>query len=336
MADCLETARRWLEQNHEAALATVIETWGSAPVPVGGQLVIGPDGAFEGSVSGGCVEAEVVARAADVIADRKPQVLEFGVSDEAAWNVGLACGGRIRVFVEPVGAQERADRIDAVLDARSSRQAHVQLVDLADGGRRVLGRDEAGSLPAFSDHIQDCLRTGKSRVVRSGAPDEKELFLQAVVPQPRLIIVGATHIGQVLARLAHEVAFDVTVIDPRTAFATRERFGDTRILADWPEQAFKTFELDGRTAVACLTHESHIDDEALKAALGSACFYVGALGSRRTHEKRVGRLRDQGVGTDAIGRIRAPIGLNIGAATPTEIGVSIIAEIIAALRPAKA
>jgi xanthine dehydrogenase accessory factor len=323
--DTWEVARAWLDEHGQAAVATVVSTWGSAPVPVGGQLVVTVDDRFEGSVSGGCVEVDVLVEAADVMASGQPKLLEFGVSEETAWRAGLPCGGKIKVLVE---ALTRADiaMIDAIIEARRARNTVVVATRIADGKRRLYKSDD--EVPS---EVAGHLASGLIGLIET--PDG-EVFVQPLVAPLRIIVAGATHIGQVFAELARQVGYTVTVVDPRSAFATKERFGAAAAMAEWPEASFDKLGLDARTAVVALTHASHIDDEALTAALRSPCLYIGALGSRATHAKRLERLAAAGFAPEELQRIHAPIGLAIGAKGPAEIAVSILAELIKVARGA--
>jgi xanthine dehydrogenase accessory factor len=321
----MQVARSWLDEFDAVALATVVSAWGSAPVPVGGQLVVAPDGRFEGSVSGGCVEIDVIAEAQDVIATAKPKRLDFGITDEVAWRAGLPCGGTIKVFVEPLRSSDR-DVLDEVLAARRSRRLIAMVTDLETGDRRLVD-------PAS---VEDPELAARMAADESGivARADGDTFLQVLMPAVRLVIAGATHITQVLADLASRVGYDIVIVDPRPAFASAERFGGMALLEEWPEPSFAASAFDARTAVVALTHAAHLDDEALTAALRSDCFYVGALGSRKSHAKRLERLRAAGVGEDDLARIHAPVGLAIGAKGPAEIAVSILAEIVKVARGA--
>ncbi|MDB5592638.1 XdhC family protein [Enterovirga sp.] len=210
---------------------------------------------------------------------------------------------------------------------RAARRAAVVVTDLATGAARLV-RAEAAEADPLAPDVLEALRTGRSGLVADGT-----VFLTVQVPPVRLVAIGAVHISQALAPLARGLDLDVTVVDPRTAFASPERFPDVPVLAEWPDEALpKLGGLDRYTAVACLTHDPKIDDPALAAALRAECFYVGALGSRRTHAKRVERLTVAGFGPDEIARIRAPIGLDIGAISPAEIAIAVLAEIVSALR----
>jgi xanthine dehydrogenase accessory factor len=323
--DVLEVARSWLDQHGRVALATVASAWGSAPVPVGGQMVVGPGERFHGSVSGGCVEVDVIAEAADVMNGRVPKLLEFGVDEETAWRAGLPCGGKIEILLEPLERERDAEALDRILAARSEREPLAVVTNLATGERRLTSGERELA------EIASCLADGQSRLLDTPGG---RVFVQALMPPLRIVIAGATHIGQTLAALARQTGYDVVVIDPRAAFASEERFGATELVTGWPEASFAAVGIDGRTAVVALTHASHIDDEALMVALRSPCLYIGALGSRRTHAKRMERLNAAGFSEAEVARIHAPIGLAIGAKGPAEIAVSILAEIIKVARGA--
>jgi xanthine dehydrogenase accessory factor len=311
-----ETALSWHRAGTGAALATVVQTWGSAPRRVGAQLVIGADGRMSGSVSGGCVEGAVVVEALEALEDGQHRLLEYGVSDEDAFAVGLACGGTIRVLVEPVGEVLPVDLLEELVSARQSRTALAYEVNLELGVRRLLH----GSYPE------------RMRMDRSGFEADRETFVAVHNPPLRLIVVGAVHIAQALVPMARIAGYDPVLIDPRDAFGTGARFPGETILQDWPDEAVASLGLDARTALVLLTHDPKLDDPALIAALGSDCFYIGALGSKRTHAKRAARMQAAGFGADQVGRIHGPVGLDIGAAGPGEIALSILAEMTAVLR----
>jgi len=323
--DPIEVAHGWLDEFGKAALATVVSTWGSAPVPVGGQLVAGPGERFEGSVSGGCVEIDVITEAAEVMAGGRFKLLEFGIGDEVAWRSGLPCGGTIKILVESLSIADIA-YLDAVLAARYSRTKLCTLTNLASGSRQILDDSCVQEGP-----LAEAVRSGESRLLELA---DGQVFLHVFNPVVRIIIVGATHVGQVLADLAGRIGYDVVIVDPRTVFANEERLGKTSVVTEWPETSFNCLDLDKRTAVVALTHAAHLDDEALTEALRSDCLYIGALGSKKTHMKRLERLRERGISQDELARIRAPVGLPIGAKGPAEIAVSILSEIIKVFRGA--
>jgi xanthine dehydrogenase accessory factor len=211
---------------------------------------------------------------------------------------------------------------------RAARRACVLVTETEGGAQRLVKLADLAADP-LADVLDAALRSGKSGMVEH---EGRSYFLTVQVPPARLLVIGAVHITQALAPMARVAGFDMTIIDPRTAFATPERFPDVPLLADWPQNVIPSLRLDRYTAVACFTHDPKIDDPALEAALAADCFYVGALGSRKTHGKRVERLKEKGFTDAQIARIRAPVGVDIGAVSPAEIAVSVLAEIILSLR----
>ncbi len=314
----LETALRWHREGRGAVLATVIETWGSAPRGAGSLLAIAGDGEMAGSVSGGCVEGAVVAEALDALAGGGPRVLTYGVSDDDAFAVGLACGGTIRVMVAPVGACLPEAVLGDLVEARTARRAVALETDMATFAHRLAGPDD----PALA---------ARFRADRSGLEDDGR-FVAIHNPPLRMIVVGAVHIAQPLVAMARLCGYDPTLIDPRDAFGAAPRFPGETVLSDWPDEAMTALAPDARTAVVTLTHDPKLDDPALVAALASPAFYIGCLGSSRTHAKRLDRMRAAGVAESSIARLHAPVGLAIGAKSPAEIAVSILAQVTQVLR----
>lgn len=319
-----ETALDWHARGQGAALATVVATWGSAPRQAGSQLAISGAGEIMGSVSGGCVEGAVVVEALEALADGRPRLLSFGVADETAFEVGLACGGRIEVLVEPVGAAPDAldpELLRALVAARAARQPVACATDLTTWERALLTPDAPGMDARF-------------RADQSGR-DETGRMITLHNPPLRLVVVGGVHIAQALLPMARLAGYAPTLVDPREAFASGDRFPGETILHDWPDEALETLGLDARTAVVTLTHDSKLDDPAIIAALKSDAFYLGCLGSTRTHAKRLERLRAAGLEDAQLARIHAPVGLNLGARTPAEIALATLAQITLALRGAR-
>jgi xanthine dehydrogenase accessory factor len=314
-AELLRRAREWRRAGREVVIATVIETFGSAPRPIGAHLVVDETGAFGGSVSAGCVENDVIVAALDVIADGVARRLEFGVADETAWRVGLSCGGRICVLVRKLD-EAATGLLDASLRMLAERRAHAIATPLDGGVARFV--ETGDPLEAFS---------GWSGVITH---ESQRWFIERREPAPRLVVIGAVHVAQSLAPMAQIAGYETIIVDPRVAYATADRFPDARLDPRWPHEALADIGLDASTAIVVLTHDPKIDDPALRAALASPCFYVGALGSRSTHARRLERLASSGVSRDALMRIRAPVGLDIGALGPAEIAVSILAEMILA------
>lgn len=318
-----EAALEWHRAGKPVALATVVETWGSAPRPVGSQLAISGEAEMTGSVSGGCVEGAVIAEALEALEDGVPRILSFGVSDEDAFAVGLACGGTIRVLVEPVGVGRGLPvaLLEDLVAARAARRPVVYAVNTESWERRLVG----GAGDPLAGAAAEALRSDRSGLAGPW-------FLGVHNPPLRLVVVGAVHIAQALAPMARLAGYDVTLIDPREAFASAARFPGERIVHDWPDDALAALAPDQRTAIVTLTHDPKLDDPAIRFALRSDCFYLGCLGSTRTHAKRVARLREAGFSEAEIARINAPVGLDIGARSPAEIAIAILAQMTERLR----
>lgn len=310
-----EIALDWHRSGKGAALATVIETWGSAPRQAGSQLVISGDSDIMGSVSGGCVEGAVVAESLDAMQDGQPRILTYGVSDDNAFSVGLACGGTIRILVEPVGAAMPEAMLERIVAARAARKAIGYGIALETWERRMIAKSD----------LPERFRSDKSGV-------EDGEFVALFNPPLKMLIVGAVHIAQALVPMAKMAGYDPVLIDPREAFASEGRFPGTTIRHDWPDEALAAEGLDHRTAVITLAHDPKLDDPAIISALASDVFYLGCLGSSRTHAKRLERLRAEGVTEAQIGRIHAPVGLAIGAKSPAEIAISVLAQVTEVLR----
>lgn len=329
----LDTAARWRAAGRRVALATVVKTWGSSPRPVGSQLAADDAGSFVGSVSGGCVESAVISEARAILKGAPPRLLGFGVSDEQAWEVGLACGGKVEIFVQSIAGQE--ELLTALQRVRAARKPALLAIDLADGRSTLVAEGEnagdAALRALLTSHTARALEREQSAVVEH---DGLSYFLHVLAPPRKLALVGAVHIAQALIPMAVAAGYDITVIDPRSAFAAESRFPGVTMTHEWPGKALAKFGPDRRSAVITLTHDPKLDDPALAAALRSEAFYVGALGSRKTHAARLDRLREQGFSDSELARIHGPVGLSIGAVSPAEIAVAILAELTQALRGA--
>ena len=321
----------WLDGGVDAAMATVVSTWGSSPRPVGSHLGIDADGNMTGSVSGGCIEGAVVKEGIDAMQTGRPRLVEFGVSDDMAWESGLACGGQVRVFVEPLAPWRQlwaeAGR------ALAGRRACVVSTRLDDGLKALYVDGGISGDPEVSESLRrgmrQALEDDRSAIFEDGGRDH---FLRVYAPPRRLIIIGAVHIAQFLAPMAELAGFSIVLVDPRRAFAADHRWPELDVRNDWPDEALADLTPDRRSAVVVLTHDPKLDDPALTAALASDAFYIGALGSRRTHAKRRVRLIESGAEPRSLDRIHAPIGCDIGAVSPAEIAVSIMAEIVSSIR----
>lgn len=312
-----EMALAWHRDGRGAVLATVVQTWGSAPRPAGSQLAISGAGEIAGSVSGGCVEAAVVHEALAALKDGRARLLSYGVTDDDAFAVGLACGGSIRIMLEPVGACLREDLLAALVSARVAREPVAYVVDTQNWTRRLAGPRD------FQQRL---------RADQSGFEADGSTFVTIHNPPLRLFVVGAVHIAQALIPMARVAGYDVSLIDPRGAFATAERFPGVAIREDYPDEVLAAVGLDARSAVVTLSHDPKIDDPAIMTALRAQVFYLGCLGSTRTHAKRLARLRAAGFGEADITRIHAPVGLDIGSESPAEIAISVMAELTQVLR----
>ncbi|MCD2316354.1 XdhC family protein [Sphingomonas sp. IC-11] len=295
----LSAAQSW--KGARMALATVVSTWGSAPRPRGSHMLVHEDGRFEGSVSGGCVEGDILDTAARVIAGSPFAVRKYGVADASAWEVGLPCGGEISVMVQPVSAEGfDPELFDRIVEARSEGQPLTVTTDLSTGHSDL-------------------------RPVETG-----EIFANRYDPPRRLIVVGAVQIAQSLVGLARTLGIETVVVDPRGRFLTEERFPDTTLDDRWPDEAVEAYKPGSSTAVVTLSHDTKIDDPALVAALAANTGYVGALGSRKSHAARLQRLTEAGVSPEDLARIDGPVGLDIGAIGPAEIALSIAGAMVKA------
>ncbi len=340
MRDVLGEIANWTDQGKSIALATVIQTWGSSPRSIGANLALTADGGVAGSVSGGCVEGAVLETGIDVLENGRPQLLHFGVADETAWEVGLSCGGNIEVFVRPLDVAkftflnveiEGGEPIASVVIIRGPQSLLGEELILV-GNRIVQGTFGADLDRQALHYAQSALAEGQPRrVVIEDAPEPIEFFINVVNPAPTLIVVGGVHIAIPLTSLAKTLGYRTVVIDPRKMFGTDERFPNVdQLIQAWPDKALEQVTLTSSTAVAMLTHDPKIDDPALIVVLNSSAFYIGALGSRKTHAARRQRLLDAGITEAQLARLHAPIGLNIGGRSPEEIALAIMAEIVQA------
>lgn len=341
MEDVASEVRSWQAQDDPVALATVIDTWGSSPRGVGAKMALSGKGGIVGSVSGGCVEGAVVEVGQKVLKGGTPQLLHFGVSDETAWEVGLACGGEIDVFVEPV-----SDDHFGFMEGAIEREQPVASLTVIEGPEDVLGSklsargsDEPEFMGQLDGDLEQPAREAVLQALQEGRSQRVQLdpgieaFIDVLMPRPTLIMVGGVHIAVALTEIAHTLGYRTIVIDPRRAFGTEERFPEVdELVQSWPEEGLAKIGVDTSTAVAVLTHDPKIDDPALLEALPGPAFYVGALGSSRTQEKRRQRLHKAGLSQEQVGRLHGPIGLDIGAKTPEEIALAVMAEVVAARR----
>ena len=309
MKEVVPDIERWRSRGERFALATVVATRRSAPRPVGSKLAVSEGGELAGSVSGGCVENEVYGAAREVLEGAPPQLLSYGISDDQALSVGLPCGGEIDVYVHVPDP----DVVERVLDLLTGEERAVVLTDLETGDQRVARDSE--------------LERGRSRLVEL---EGRQLFADVYGPPPRLLVFGAVDTAEALCRAAKAIGWRTIVADARAKFATKERIPSAdELVVAWPDEVLEQVEPDHATAVVVLTHDDRFDIPALQGALASEAFYVGALGSRRNQARRRERLLEAGVEEEALDRISGPAGLDIGADTPAETALSILAEILA-------
>ena len=358
MREILNSIDTWHAAGRRVALATVVEVWGSAPRPLGSKMAISDRGEMAGSVSGGCVEGAVVEEALAVLADGVGKMVRYGVDNETAWSVGLSCGGNLGVYVEPLdGPPVDGTHFDTLATAvrretlavrgvvlegpNAGRRALAIFGEGVDGGAEIRGELEGGDREGndregddlgarFSTLAPEVAADFRPRRLPPDAEGGDVLFLDPFPPRRKLVVVGAVHVAIPLVTFAASLGFRTVVVDPRTAFATRERFPHADTLdTRWPDEALDALGLDENTFVALLSHDFKLDLPALEVALRRPVRYVGALGSKKTHKRRVAALEERGFDADAIARIHNPIGLDLGGRRAEEIAVAVIAEMVA-------
>jgi xanthine dehydrogenase accessory factor len=338
-------AAQWLREGQRVVGATLVERIGSAPLDPGAQMLVDERGNIEGSVTGGCVEAALMDEVQQILGGEPARVVTYGVSDEEAIGVGLMCGGTVRVFVHEQDA-DSLDALEAVAGARAAGEP-AALATLLDGDRAgakmaIVGDEVVGGLGVTEllDHsvtrdARGQLDEGLSRIRRYGAAgdlmgSDLAVYIQAFSTQPRMVIFGAIDFSASMAKLASEIGYAVTICDARRSFVSSPRFSESaEVVVDWPQRYLEGRRLGPRDVVLVFTHDAKFDEPALISALATGAGYIGALGSRRTQERRVERLRDAGLDEQSLARIHAPCGLDVGARTPGETTVSILAEVIA-------
>ncbi len=344
MKELLDTLEAWQREGVSVGRAVVVRTFGSAPRPEGAVLLSSSDGRIAGSVSGGCVEGAAAHEIERALAGGRTRVIRYGISDEQAWDVGLACGGTIDVLIEPrvppaavEAATRRGIAVITPLPADAPPPAHgphspgdgaapAPPLTFADGRLSGSTGDPATDA-AIVEAAGEALLRGTSRTIEAGL---RQFFVEAFPVRPRLIVVGAVEVARSLIRLAAEVGFETIVIDGRPAFATRERFPDAdQLVVGWPDEVADQIALGPGDAVAVMTHDPKFDEPAIAEALRRGCRYVGAIGSRKTQTARRERLRAAGVSEEGLARLNGPIGLDLGGRGPAETALAIMAEVVA-------
>lgn len=347
MRDILDQIFKWWDAGETFGLATVVGTFRSAPREAGAAMAVSLAGDVVGSVSGGCVEGAVYELSGEVTGSGQPVLQTYGISDDSAFSVGLTCGGIIDVFVEPVSQERFAELGEIAAAVRAGQPVAVATVISGPGqvgARRVIwpgGPCASGTLgagerldQAVDDDALGMLAQGLTGVRRYGPDgerrrDELSVFVQSFAPPPRMLVFGAIDFAAAVARIGKFLGYRVTVCDARPVFATSSRFPDAdEVITDWPHRYLAQVTTDERTVICVLTHDPKFDVPVLEVALRQPAAYIGAMGSRRTHEDRLDRLRDAGMTPSELERLRSPVGLDLGARTPEETAVAIAAELI--------
>ena len=359
MRDILDQIVKWWDAGETFGLATVVRTFSSAPREPGAALAVSAEGEVVGSVSGGCVEGAVYELSGEVIANGEPMLQRYGISDDTAFSVGLTCGGIIDIFVEPVSRESYPELGEIAGAVRAGEPVAVVTVIEGPGkigARRVIWPAEgeppasqpAAGMPlatgtlgsgdrldqAVDDDARGMLAQGLTGVRHYGAAgerrmDELSVFVQSFSPPPRMLVFGAIDFAAAVARIGKFLGYRVTVCDARPVFATTTRFPDAdEVVTDWPHRYLSGVTTDERTVICVLTHDPKFDVPVLEVALRAPAAYIGAMGSRRTHEDRLDRLREAGMSEEELARLRSPVGLDLGARTPEETAVAIAAELI--------
>ena len=348
MLDIAAELNRWVEEGRDFAVATVVAVGGSAPRGPGAALAVDAEGTAIGSVSGGCVEGAVYDRCVQALEDGETVLERFGYSDDDAFAVGLTCGGVLEVMVTPVRADAPDRAVFAAALAAAARGETAAVARVSRGPAELLGRalfvrpdgsyeGGLGGLPerdrTATDEAGALLAEGRTGAFTLPEDPGVTVFVESSVPPPRMIVFGAVDFAAALARTGKFLGYHVTVCDARPVFATRVRFPEAdEIVVDWPHRYLRQTETDGRTVLCVLTHDAKFDVPLLEEALRLPVAFVGAMGSRRTHEDRLRRLREVGLTDRELARLRSPIGLDLGARTPEETALSIAAEIVASRR----
>jgi xanthine dehydrogenase accessory factor len=345
LRDILDQITKWWDSGETFGLATVVNTFRSAPRDPGAALAVSGGGEVVGSVSGGCVEGAVYELAQEVCESGQPVLQTYGISDDTAFDVGLTCGGIIELFVEPVSRERFPGLGDVAAAIRDEVPVAVATVISGPGvlgARRIIRADAAtGTLgagerldEAVDDDVRGMLAQGLTGVRHYGEHGERRLddlsvFVQSFAPPPRMLVFGAIDFAAAVARAGKFLGYRVTVCDARPIFATNARFPDAdEVVVDWPHRYLAKTQIDQRTVICVLTHDPKFDVPLLEVALRTPAGYIGAMGSRRTHDDRLARLREAGLSEGELARLRSPIGLDLGARTPEETAVSVAAELI--------
>jgi len=326
MIEFKDKISQWKEAKQKIAIARVVRTWRSSPRPAGSALLVNEEGEMMGSVSGGCVEKAVVAKALKVLETGRPELVKYGVADEEAWEVGLSCGGALSVYIAPFFDEHDWE---IIATCQKENKGLVVLTQLDESGDSIFvdPNVENNHPDALNEQIRSLYLKNENGIIEEGA---FSYFCHVFPPLNQMILIGSAHITAEMIELAKKFGFETIVIDPRDTFVkkTSYKVAPDQLFVKWPQEVLTDFALDHSTYAVILSHDPKIDDEALKLLLRSEVRYIGALGSKRTHAKRVDRLKGYGFSEEEINKIHAPIGVPINALLPKEIALSVMAEVI--------
>ena len=313
-----------LKRKKEIAVISVIKTWGSSPRPVGSTMVVSEDLKVFGSVSGGCIESFVYSKALEVIKNNKVITLEFGVTNKQAWEVGLTCGGKIKVFIEKL-SQKNLKYVERINNSFAQNNSLTVATNILDGTKEILNDNHLIKNKDIKSIIDKNINIKNSELK---LVNDQYWFFKIFKSQIKLIIIGSVHIAEPLIKFANILGYKIVLIDPRNNIKNVSVNSDVEVIKDWPDEALKKISIDDNSAVVTLTHDTKLDDPALEYSLRSKAFYIGCLGSKKTHKSRIERLSKKGIKRELLSKLHGPIGLSIGAKTPAEIASSIISQII--------
>ena len=320
----LEKAYEWIKDNQKIVMITVVETWGSSPKPIGSKMIVNENKEFFGSVSGGCIESFIIQESLKVIEKNESfKIKKFKISDDSAWNMGLSCGGEITVYLASMNLREKA--LEQIIQKQKNKLEFALLTNLLTGQIEIFEKSKPlnKNFEEYTNQINSYYLSKNNGVIK-----DSNIFIECYNNPLKVIIIGAVHIAQYLTDFADKFDFEIYIIDPRNYFGTKERFPNVKIIKEWPNEAFKKIKTNSNCALIGLTHDPKIDDPALQYALKKNFFYIGALGSKKTHEKRCDRLKKAGFTRSEIESIHGPIGIKLGGKSAPEIALSIIAQLV--------
>jgi|TARA_B110000438_G_scaffold302053_1_gene358600 xanthine dehydrogenase accessory factor len=321
----LEEVLTWVEMNLNVVLATVVSTWGSSPRPISSQMIVNSKSNFSGSVSGGCVEINVIRECKKLISEKKLfKKIEFSVSDDEAWEVGLACGGKINIFLEKIDKSKKK-LLKKIIEKQKKKKSFAVITNLNDGKSFLFEKNKKVD-KKFKKNLKKINLYFSNK--KNGIIKNTNIFIKNFNRPTKVIIVGAVHIAQHLINFATNLNFEIILIDPRKTFVLNKKYSGIKIINKWPNKAFDDIEVDKDSALVTLTHDPKIDDLAIQYALNNNFFYIGSLGSKKTHSNRCLRLKKAGFASNKIKKINGPIGFKLGGKTPPEIALSIISQLV--------